>query len=333
MKINTKKLTGIAMLCALSILSLYIVKFSLPIAIIPPFMEYDIADVFIFLGTFMYGPWAGLLMTAIVSLYQVLLLAGNGIAGFLMHVLSTGSYCVVAGTIYRHKRDLKGAIIALVSGFVVWIVVMIPANIIIRPLFDGTSMDVVITLLPAILLFNLIKAGVNSILTFLLYKRVHKLFGLIGVADRTTRKIVEIICPGVYFTSSEKETETLAKHFSTKLKAGDTVLLDGNLGAGKTVFARGIARGMGITEDIVSPTFNILKEYDSGKFCHFDMYRIEDEEELQNLGFEDYFGRDAICVVEWNRMPRIQGKVYEVKITNLNGKNRRKIEISVGAPK
>lgn len=329
MKHNTKKITGIAMLCALSICSLYLVCF--PIFPTIGFMKYDIADVFIFLGTFMYGPISGLIMTLVVSLYQAFLMGGDGLVGAIMHFLATGVFSLVAGLIYSHNRNLKGAVFALLFGFFVWVVVMLFADLLIIPLFmKKVTIDFVISLLPLILAFNVIKAGANSILTFLLYKRVHKLFDVLGIADRKQTKAKIEVDVGIYYTNSAKETEDIAKAFGKKLALGDTVLLDGNLGAGKTVFARGIARSMGINEDVLSPTFNILKEYDGGRFRHFDMYRIEDEDELENLGFEEYFNSDSICVVEWNRMPNIKGTIYKVEITNLDGKKKRKIEITNG---
>jgi riboflavin transporter FmnP len=95
MKMNTRKLTGIAMLSAISICSLYLIRFSIFPAI--AFMEYDVADVFIFLGTFMYGPISGLIMTLVVSLYQAFLMGGNGLTGALMHFLATGTFCLVSG--------------------------------------------------------------------------------------------------------------------------------------------------------------------------------------------------------------------------------------------
>ncbi len=328
MKLSTRKLTGIAMLCALSICSLYLIRFWIFPAL--PFLEYDVADVFIFLGTFMYGPISGLIMTLVVSLYQAFLMGGNGLTGALMHFLATGTFCIVSGFIYKYNRNFKGAVLSLVIGFFVWVGVMLLADILIIPPFMGVDVNIVIGLLPLILAFNAIKAGANSILTFLLYKRIRKLFSYIGVAEIAAKKIVSVILPGTYYTSSTLETERLASNFCKSLKPGDTVLLEGDLGAGKTVFTKGIAKQLGIVEDVISPTFNILKEYDGGRLYHFDMYRIEDDEELENLGFEEYFGRDGICVVEWNRMQNIPGKVYKVKITKLKGKNKRKIEIKCG---
>lgn len=96
--------------------------------------------------------------------------------------------------------------------------------------------------------------------------------------------------------ASMEWAEKLGKY----LKAGDFICLYGDLGAGKTHFAKGIAKGLGITEDIVSPTFLLVQEY-SGPIdlLHFDVYRIEEVEELLAIGYEDYLKRDAVILVEW----------------------------------
>ncbi|MBQ2714523.1 MAG: tRNA (adenosine(37)-N6)-threonylcarbamoyltransferase complex ATPase subunit type 1 TsaE [Clostridia bacterium] len=320
MKITTRMLTGMAMLSALSIVSLALgIQFPFPFT--PNYMLYDVADVFIFLGTFMYGPVSGLIITFVVCVIQAFAMGGSGLTGFIMHLLATGVYALVAGLIYQRKRNIKGAILALICGFFSWMVVIIPANLLAHPLFGGIAIEVVVGMIPAILLFNLVKAGANSILTFLLYKQIHKFFRFIGVAEKK-EKNYDIKSENVFITNSANETLSLAKAFAKELNFGDTVLLNGDLGAGKTVFARGIAQSFGVKEDVLSPTFNILKEYLDGKLCHFDMYRIEDDEELENLGFEEYFSRDRICIVEWNRMPSILGRVYTVNIET-NGKKRK----------
>ena len=123
-------------------------------------------------------------------------------------------------------------------------------------------------------------------------------------------------------STSEKQTQEIAVEYAKTLKRGDVIILNGDLGAGKTVFTSGIAKGLGIDCDILSPTFNILKEYDDGRFCHFDMYRIEDDEELKNLGFEEYFSSKRICVVEWNKMPKLYGRIYSVNIEKISDDSR-----------
>lgn len=107
--------------------------------------------------------------------------------------------------------------------------------------------------------------------------------------------------PGVALHSeSAAHTHRLGTRLGALLLPGDVVLLEGTLGAGKTALTQGIGAGLGISGTINSPTFTLLKEY-AGRLplYHFDLYRIEDPEELFTLGFEDYFGGEGACVVEW----------------------------------
>jgi tRNA threonylcarbamoyladenosine biosynthesis protein TsaE len=99
---------------------------------------------------------------------------------------------------------------------------------------------------------------------------------------------------------SPEETRQLGLRLGQLLEPGDVVLLHGDLGAGKTAFTQGIGAGLGVRETINSPTFTLLKEYlGSAPFYHFDLYRIEDAEEIYTLGFEDYFGGAGVSVIEW----------------------------------
>lgn len=98
-----------------------------------------------------------------------------------------------------------------------------------------------------------------------------------------------------------KEINILAKKMSSLVKEGDVIALIGDLGTGKTHFVKEFAKELGIKENIKSPTFNYVKEYYSGKIplFHFDVYRIEEAEEIYEIGFEDYLNSDGICVIEW----------------------------------
>ena len=86
-----------------------------------------------------------------------------------------------------------------------------------------------------------------------------------------------------------------------KIPAGSVVCLDGDLGVGKTVFAKGVAKGLGLKEPVSSPTFTIVQEYREGRIplFHFDVYRIEDPEEMYEIGYEEYFYGDGVCLIEW----------------------------------
>ena len=98
-----------------------------------------------------------------------------------------------------------------------------------------------------------------------------------------------------------KDTFELGKKMAKEAKPGDVICLLGDLGVGKTVFTQGFAEGLEIKEPISSPTFTIIQEYDEGRipFYHFDVYRISDVEEMDEIGFEEYVYGDGVCLIEW----------------------------------
>jgi riboflavin transporter len=170
---NTIKLAKMGMLVAISVILVYFIHF--PIFPAAPFLEYDPADIPIFIGTFAFGPLAGLTLTIVTSVIQGLTVsAAGGWFGILMHILATGSFVLVAGLIYRKSKTRKGAMIAMAAGTFTMTGMMAVANIILDPIFYGMPVEAVYALLPFIIGFNLIKAGANSIITFLLYKRISR---------------------------------------------------------------------------------------------------------------------------------------------------------------
>ena len=102
-------------------------------------------------------------------------------------------------------------------------------------------------------------------------------------------------------SESEQNTFEIAKELGKKVMPGEIYLLEGDLGVGKTVFAKGFACGLGIAEPITSPTFTIIQEYEEGRIplYHFDVYRIADVEEMYELGYEGYFFGEGVCLIEW----------------------------------
>lgn len=100
---------------------------------------------------------------------------------------------------------------------------------------------------------------------------------------------------------NEQDTERFGMELARRLMPGDLVAMTGNLGAGKTTLTKAIAKGLGVKDMVTSPTFTILQEYQDGKlpFYHFDVYRIAGPEEMYELGYEDYFFDEGVCVVEW----------------------------------
>ena len=171
---RTLKLTTLGMLAAVAIVLVALIHF--PILPMASFLEYDPADVPILIGTFLFGPWAGLGLTIVVSVLQgVTVSAQSGWIGIVMHILATGAFSLTAGFIYQKKHTRAGAALALVAGSVVMATVMVGCNLVFTPIFMGTGVgEVVAMLVPVIIPFNLLKAGINSIATFIIYKPLSK---------------------------------------------------------------------------------------------------------------------------------------------------------------
>ena len=168
---KTVRLAKMGMLVAISIVLVYFIHF--PIFPAVAFLEYDPADISILIGTFAFGPLAGILLTVVTSVIQgVTVSAASGLYGIIMHVISTSVLVLVSGLIYKYNKTRKGAVIALLCGVAAMTLVMIGANMIITPLFMGVPRNIVWSLMPFIAGFNAIKAGINSVVTFLLYKRI-----------------------------------------------------------------------------------------------------------------------------------------------------------------
>ena len=110
----------------------------------------------------------------------------------------------------------------------------------------------------------------------------------------------------IYETRSEQETFLLGETFGKNAKPGMIVTLHGDLGTGKTVFTKGVAAGLGITRPVTSPTFTIVQIYEEGRlpFYHFDVYRIGDPEEMEEIGYEDCFFGSGVCLIEWAELIR-----------------------------
>lgn len=134
-----------------------------------------------------------------------------------------------------------------------------------------------------------------------------------------------------YRTRSPRETFEVGKRFAAQLKPGDCVALTGTLGSGKTLFASGICEGLGVRMHATSPTFTLIHEYAApfGKVVHIDLYRIEQPSELDELGMEEYFTEECICLIEWPERAagRLPPRHYEVRLRHGDGENEREIAI------
>lgn len=121
----------------------------------------------------------------------------------------------------------------------------------------------------------------------------------------------------VYETYAAEETHALGKRIGEQVLAGEVYTLMGDLGVGKTVFTQGIAEGLGITESVCSPTFTIVQVYEEGRlpFYHFDVYRISDIAEMDEIGYEDYFYGDGLCMIEWANLIEEILPVHRCEVT------------------
>ena len=135
-----------------------------------------------------------------------------------------------------------------------------------------------------------------------------------------------------FISRSEAETEAIGEQFANGLKNGAVIAMYGDLGAGKTAFVRGMARGMGLTCRVSSPTFTIVNEYEGDReLIHFDMYRLESSDELFEIGWEDYLARGAVCAVEWSEKVEdaFFGDEIVLRIEKLSD-NERRITVEEG---
>jgi riboflavin transporter FmnP len=165
MKFTTRKLTVLALLAAIATLLVWL---NFPIPLFPTFLKFDFANIPVLIGTFAFGPIAGVLITLIASAIEAFLIVGDGPYGFIMHAIATSSQAIVAGLIYHYIRSRKGAVISLIAGTLTMAGVMMLANHFVTPIYTGMPTAAVDEMLiPLIMPFNLLKAGVNSIITFL----------------------------------------------------------------------------------------------------------------------------------------------------------------------
>ena len=171
MKMNTKKIVTLAMLSAISIVLVMLIRIPFPGA---PFLEYDPADASINIATLLYGPLSGLLVTVVVSIIQgVTVSAQSGIIGIIMHIFSTGIYVLVTGTVAAKKKT--NVIFAVALGALFMTASMVVWNLIFTPLFMGQPFEVVKgMLIPVILPFNLIKSVLNGIFAVAIYYMIKK---------------------------------------------------------------------------------------------------------------------------------------------------------------
>lgn len=165
-KFSLKKLTAISMLCALAYIAVAVGR--IPIVL---FLKYDPKDVIIVIGGLVFGPFVSFLVAIIVSVTEMLTISGTGIFGCMMNIISSCSFACSAAWIYQRKRRLSDAVTGLIGGMVCQVTMMMLWNYLVAPVYMGYPREEIVKLLlPAFLPFNLIKGGLNTVITILLYK-------------------------------------------------------------------------------------------------------------------------------------------------------------------
>lgn len=315
---STLFLTKIAVLAAISLVIFIVMDFHIFPAF--PMFKLDFAEVPVLLGAFSMGPLAAVAIEAVKVLFGMLITGPSwGGVGDLSNFLVNIAFVVPAAIIYRRFHSKKGAFFALAAGNVcLYLFACLSNAFVMLPLVGWTEEPVYTTTILVGLGFNAIKGVSNSFITILLYKRLSPILKLDKIPERAP-------LIGEHNIKSLSGTARLAERFAKSLKGGEIILLNGDLGAGKTTFAKSLLKSLGVKEAVTSPTFTIMKRYEGEKFSlnHFDLYRIESTEELEELGFDEYLSEpNAISIVEWNKFERLNGTVYSVSIIRTGNKSR-----------
>ncbi len=347
LKMSAAYVAKLALLTALSF-ALYMAKFNLPF-MFPSFLEMQFSELPALLAGFSMGPVAGALVIVLKCLFK-LPLTSTAFVGELTDMLLGLVFVLPAAIFYAVKKDRKHAFWGLVTGTVLATAAAVIVNRYISipfytELYFNGDFDSLVGMCAVIypnatadtfyafylglgiVPFNLLRYIIIALLAFLLYKRLSRILHWEGTSLRHKLS-------GEYESASEEETFALAKKVADTLTGGETVLLDGDLGAGKTTFTKGLAAALGVKEEVTSPTFTIMNVYEDGRLplCHMDMYRLESAEESEELGLTDTVPENAVKVIEWNKFTDLTGRIINVRIT-LDGEHERTFTVTDSAEK
>ncbi|HRR89682.1 MAG TPA: tRNA (adenosine(37)-N6)-threonylcarbamoyltransferase complex ATPase subunit type 1 TsaE [Eubacteriales bacterium] len=356
-KFTAANVAKIAILTALSFVLYAFGKFNVPF-MFPGFLEFQFSELPALLAGFSIGPISGCL----VIIFKCLLkfpLSSTAFVGELTDILLGVLFVLPASLLYKYNKCKKTALIGILIGIaastagaiVVNRFIAIPFYLklyfdgnwqpllsIVRPLYKNVTVENFYRyyLLLAILPFNLLRCGISGLLTFAVYKRVSKALHFEFQKKKSKKTGDEAaeahgaLSSGVYKSSSAGETRALGKRLGEALSGGEVILLFGELGAGKTTFAKGIAEGLGITAIVTSPTFTFMNIYEGGRLplYHIDMYRAGDGEDVYELGIEEYINSTGVTVIEWNKFSRPFDKAIKIEIKYLD-EGAREIEVKI----
>ena len=189
-KMKSDRLVKMAMMAAVACV-LGFIRFPLIPAV--SFLTYDLADIPIIITTFAFGPAAGMLALTVVSAIQAFLLGGDSVYGFIMHMIASGAFLMIAGCIYRKHKTKKIAIASMAAATIAMTIVMGFANYFVTPFYYGgeAMRATVVSLMPLILLFNVIKGVLNSAVTFVIYKRISGFLHKEGIHAKKSEAVIQ----------------------------------------------------------------------------------------------------------------------------------------------
>ena len=189
-KMKSDRLVKMAMMAAVACV-LGFIRFPLIPAV--SFLTYDLADIPIIITTFAFGPAAGMLALTVVSAIQAFLLGGDSVYGFIMHMIASGAFLMIAGCIYRKNKTKKIAIASMAAATIAMTIVMGFANYFVTPFYYGgeAMRATVVSLMPLILLFNVIKGVLNSAVTFVIYKRISGFLHKEGIHTKKNETVIQ----------------------------------------------------------------------------------------------------------------------------------------------
>ncbi len=356
---SSKNIARMAVFTTLAyILYFPIFEFSLIPAV--PFLKIDFSNTFVMMAGFALGPIAGLIVGVLKELLHALTFSQTVGVGELANIIIMLPYVLIPSIIYLKRRNIKTVFITLAIACVTQAVWSVPVNYLLTfPFFLmayagapswSVGMDFYLSVWYWAVLFNFVKTLFVSAAVLLLYKHFQRLFNYIfsnkrkkpvaaavtgeevGGASDSEHRSDNDGSPEKYIISTPEEMESLGESLSKQMSGGEVILLSGELGAGKTVFCKGIAKGLDVSSTVVSPTFTIMNEYDGGrlKFCHFDAYRLEDADEAYGAGLTDFIGADGVlCAVEWwENVKELFDGIKTVKIEIKKCGDSREVEIT-----
>ncbi len=333
-KFSTAYVAKMAMLTAIAFILYAFAKFPLPMAF-PSWLEFQFSELPALLAGFSMGPISGCIVVVLKCLLKFPLSSTQYI-GEATDILLGVAFVLPASIIYHFKKDKKHALVGLIVGSVTLVGLSLLVNKYIsapvyarlyfggdinelvemlQSLYKGITKDsfFVYYLFVGVLPFNALRCIIVSVLTFLVYKSLSKILHWEGVSlKQSGQKCVY----ARHTACTLEETAALASELASTLTGGEIIILNGELGAGKTTFTKGLAKALGIEVEVTSPTFTIMNVYEDGRLRlnHLDMYRMQSADELEELGIEECFDDESVCVIEWNKFEHLDGKVIQIDV-------------------